>query len=93
MHYVVDYITTTIITIHTMLELALLIANLSPKSFVQKDMPNHLSFNDFLYTNILTIMQIVSEMTKLFGLKIGISVIQYWCVLLLLLSLSQKYSH
>ena len=54
MHYVVDYITTTIITIHTMLELALLIANLSPKSFVQKDMPNHLSFNDFLYTNILT---------------------------------------
>jgi len=50
MHYVVDYITTTIITIHTMLELALLIANLSPKSFVQKDMPNHLSFNDFLYT-------------------------------------------
>ena len=93
MHYVVDYITTTIITIHTMLELALLIANLSPKSFVQKDMPNHLSFNDFLYTNILTIMQIVSEMTKLFGLKIGTSVIQYWCVLLLLLSLSQKYSH
>jgi len=75
MHYVVDYITTTIITIHTMLELALLIANLSPKSFVQKDMPNHLSFNDFLYTNILTIMQIVSEMTKLFGLKIGTSVI------------------
>ena len=75
MHYVVDYITTTIITIHTMLELALLIANLSPKSFVQKDMPNHLSFNDFLYTNILTIMQIVSEMTKLVGLKIGTSVI------------------
>ena len=75
MHYVVDYITTTIITIHTMLELALLIANLSPKSFVRKDMPNHLSFNDFLYTNILTIMQIVSEMTKLFGLKIGTSVI------------------